>query len=415
VGAPAVLLEGGRGGQRHHARRYLPLPSIEAPEIFVPLGLREAARYALMTWLAPRGRARALRNDIVARLAARDALPAVRPLVTVIASAPHVPFFVAAARGLGIEAEQWFLTTGRGDALSRGVFHLFGRGAAEPHAAVKFARVAGYSAPFDADERGLHLAASTGPVVAEHAPRFLGRTTVEGVHASVETAAVGQSLLSFLHARASREAKLAAIERVCAWLVRVAAETRVPPEGLRDERARLERDVLAAWVPRGAPPDLVASVADVPGAFQHLDVGTWNIVVGDGRFTVLDWEDAKLHGLPLWDVVYFLADALAHLDGAETADARASHFRQLFAGELPASSILFDAVRRAAAASGVAAARVGAVVTLCWLDAGLSRRKREAALREHVGGADALATPWEDLAGRWLRDPGLGPGWSARR
>ena len=95
------------------------------------------------------------------------------------------------------------MTLGSADALTRGVFHLFPPGAVDPSWVLKFARVPGYSDPFDRDERGLTIARDGGETVARHAPHLLGRLEAAGLSATVETAAVGARLTYLLQGRAA--------------------------------------------------------------------------------------------------------------------------------------------------------------------------------------------------------------------
>ena len=87
------------------------------------------------------------------------------------------PFMVAAARAhLGLPADiRALLALGQGDALSRNVFHIFPPGSALPAWVLKFARVPGYSEPFEGDERGLGHCGARGRPVAARAPRLFGR------------------------------------------------------------------------------------------------------------------------------------------------------------------------------------------------------------------------------------------------
>jgi len=44
-----------------------------------------------------------------------------------------------------------------------------------------------------------------------------------------------------------------------------------------------------------------------PLVFQHGDPGTWNILVTDDNEVVfIDWEAGEPHGMPLWDIFYFM-------------------------------------------------------------------------------------------------------------
>ena len=154
---------------------------------------------------------------------------------------------------------------------------------------------------------------------------------------------------------------------------------------------------------------MLDGLESLPGVLQHNDLGSWNIVVPDGRpFTALDWESARSGGLPLWDLLYFLADSLTLIDGS--AGTREG-FARLFRGESASSEWLFSWIRRAVDSLAIAPDRVGPIVTACWLHHGLSRGARLATLGEHV--TTAADTDWraDAYASTWLRDPHLGPDW----
>ena len=415
TGAGMVVVEGARRSSLDSkalaTRVFLTLPSVEAPTFFLPLDCRAALQYALRESLAPPVRWKRLRNRLLEPALARGIAPASR-LVTVAQRGQAEPFLIGAAHELGIpERIEWFLAAGQGDALSRGVFQVFEQGAAEPRWALKFARVPDYAEPFDRDERGLRLAREVGGPIAEHAPLFLGRLVAAGIHASLESAAVGQRLLGFLHTAATRREKLQAIEAVAEWTLSVARHTLADPERLEPERGRLREHVLPHWP--GAPGELADALAAVPAVFQHGDLGSWNVVVRPGGFTVLDWEDAVLDAPPLWDLWYLLADALAHLDVSAGPDTREQHFVRLFRGELPVSEILFRWTRLTVEALGIPADAVSALATLCWLDEGLGHHERLSAIGQYAPGTERARTQYERIGELWLSTPGLGLGWNS--
>ena len=150
---------------------------------------------------------------------------------------------------------------------------------------------------------------------------------------------------------------------------------------------------------------------------QHGDLGLWNIVGHATGFTVIDWESARPAGLPLWDVAYFLADALGFLARPGADDERKLEAMiALLRGELDTSPVLFELLAAAASKARVPAESVGAVVTLGWLHHGLSAAARTER-RAGLGAGAASSTPalTRALAHRWLTDPELGTGWRAFR
>ena len=394
-------------------RRYVTVPGPSEPQLVVPVDRSHVARYAISTWTAPVSRARRLRNEAARLAASLGAFPDL-PRSLTVAAAPGPPFAVAAASPLGVLADaDWFLTLGHGDALTRAAFQLFAPGATEPSWVLKLSRVPGYSAPFDRDERGLGLAAGAGGVVAAHAPRLLGRFEVAGLPCSLETAAAGRRLTFLLQGASSRDQKLRAIDAVAAWTLAVAQQTAAPAEALTAERARLERDVLPRWPDVAA--DLVARLPPLPAVLQHNDLGCWNVVVGRHGFTAVDWESAREHGLPLWDLLYLLVDALVLLDGAWAPDRREAHAASLLRGETESSAVLFRWLRATVDTLALPPEAVGPVVTLGWLHHGLSPAARDEAARTVAPGLISAGTFAEWMSRLWLREPGLGVGWSAWR
>src|SRR5207247_3457676 len=105
---------------------------------------------------------------------------------------------------------------------------------------------------------------------------------------------------------------------------------------------------LPRWTDRGAPGNLVAKLPELPAVLQHNDLGSWNIVVGPGGgFTALDWESARRHGFPLWDLLYFLVDVLPLVEGAETPEERTTLALRLLRGETGPSHATLPPLRRA--------------------------------------------------------------------
>jgi hypothetical protein len=411
--AQALIVEG-RGATPppgYAARRFVALPALEDPSLLVPLDSANAASYALDTWLFPSTVLRGLRKKAAALLPLQALRLLRRPGLMVATRQCSQPFFVAAALDrLRLDGKvDWFVVCGRGDALSRGLFVLFRHRAREPSWVVKFARVRGYSEPFNREEAGLQHAVAAGGAAARRAPRLLGRVEVDGYEASVETAAVGMRLAGMLQAHGSRQKKLLAVEAVVAWLVEVARETRGAAGSASAEIDRLRREVLPHWPEVDV--QVLSDLDRLAGVLQHNDLGAWNILAGRaGAFTVVDWESARACGLPLWDLWYFLAHTLVLVDARDSDPVDA--FARLFRGELPSSALLFRWTRTAAAAAGVAPDLVGRLATLCWLHHGLSRSRRAEALEIHAPTAKAVTWPAARFARAWLSDPALGTTWS---
>lgn len=387
----------------------------QGPRLVVPLQPRAAAVEAVLRPMAGRG--------LVKRLATRLLLAAMRAglpvghVLTVGTRRPGMPGLLQAATALGLPPDViWHLRAGEGDDLQRLVWLCAEPGATEPGWAVKTTRMRDYATPFEGDAAALALMAATPASVRAHAPRFLGLIEVDGFHGSVESAAPGMPLHDLLQG-CSASAAIERVRSIAAWAIELAAATTQPPPALGPELDRLRRAVIPAWRRLGVTDDLVASLPSLPAVVQHGDLGLWNIVGDATRFTVIDWESAQPAGLPLWDVAYFLTDALGFLAAPGADDRRKLEAMvALVRGELDTARVLFELLGVAARASGVPLDAVGSVVGLGWLHHGLSARDRAEERAERGAGAPTV-TPglMAALAERWVTDPRLGGVWPAFR
>ena len=398
-----------------NGRRGVPLMirgAVIRPETVVPISPPAALQYYLNRMSFPPMRAGRLRKRAFVAMTRGPVAPellmpesALATLVIEVAQPRLVPAMVRAAEALGVPADaQWVLTLGRGDDLQRSVFHLLHNG--QRRWVLKFGRVPGAATSFDRDAAGLNFVRSFGGTTAAHAPIHLGCLQVGGHSGSVETAAPGRPLLELI----GKRPLLPLIDLIAAWVLQMNMTTAAPAAALQPERRRLERDVLPAWRAYGAPDDLVERLPAVPAVLQHNDLGTWNVVTDGRAFMAVDWESARPAGMPLWDLCYFLADALPRLQGPADRDTYLERALTLFAGRSPHSPLLFRWIRDAVRALQIPPAAVGPLVTLCWLHHGLSAEARTDAL------ASSAAAPLGHLAllGRhWLTHPDLGPSWSA--
>ncbi len=405
TGATSVIVLGGatralrRGG--FATRTLIVRPGQHASRLFVPLDAPAALAYALLAQRPGRSAGKRLATR-AALFAAGSGVP-VAPLVTVGERRQAQPSLLAAASAAsGVElGSDWFLWLGEGDDLQRAVWVCFGADGL-PAWAVKCSRVAGNVAPFEREEAAWRVLVGLPPELRRHASRFAGRFEANGLPGSIESAAPGVPLQDELEARVDRRST---IEEVADWIVAVGRATVRPSDALSPELARLS--AFSA--------DLVQSLPSLPAVFQHNDLGSWNVMVDGPRFTVLDWESNSEAGLPLWDLVYFLTDALAARRGQTDPSEKLAAMLQLLRGDAVASRLLFERIAAAAEAFGVAREDVGAIVTLGWLHHGRSSAARTARGLSHgaATGPAAAAGPLERLAEPWLADPALGVAWPA--
>jgi hypothetical protein len=419
--ARSIILEGSReralSDGAYRAWRLLLRPSRDRPTLALPLDQPRAVSYALEHWSIVDRRWKRARVRAARDLLSHGLFPSwASPVVTVATQEPGAPLLLATAREFGIPADaSWFLTFGQGDALSRNAFHVFPADQDRPEWLLKFARVPGYSERFDNDERGLRLARHAGGAVAAHAPHLLGRFDVDGIHASLETFASGRRLRDVLITPGERAAKLDLIERIGSWIVELGRRTQTSPETMGPERERLRNKVVPSWAELGVGPELVDDLPPLPAVAQHNDLGTWNVVAEDEDFTVLDWENVSPKALPLWDLLYFLGNALVLLDGPYAPEQLPLRMARLFAGETSASPLLFSWVRRGAEALSVPLDAVTAIATLCWLSHSLSAGEHNVDIATFTPRDPPREHGLEGMAEAWMEHPALGPGWSVWR
>lgn len=414
--ARSIIVEGtGKRPFRHRsyeARRILLRPSRERPTLALALEQPAPVAYALENWSVvdrrwKRARARAART-----LAGRGLFPGwASPMITVATRSTGPPDLVAAARALGVPGDvTWFLTFGQGDALSRNAFQLFRPDSQRPDWVLKFARVAGYSTRFDDDERGLTLAHAAGGGVGAHVPRLVGRFDVDGIHASVETAARGRRLRDVLTTPGDRAAKHELIQGIGDWILELGRLTQAPPRALEPELERLRREIVPSYS-AAVGQAVLDGLPALPAVVQHNDLGPWNVVADGADFMVVDWENARPAAFPLWDLFYFLGYAFVLLDGGADPEQMPGQIARLFAGEASSSRALFALVRRAVAASAVPPEAIGAIATLCWLSHSLSTRSHNRDIAAFAPGEAPRLHGFEGVARAWLEHPALGPSW----
>ncbi len=416
--ARAVMILGGRSAaaarrRGWHTVEYLAVPDLANAEFLVPLSSPQALRYFADRTRIPPTRGRWWRNRIASRVASRwPAMPLPASRVTIASAVPGPPLLVeAVAERWGLRVGGWLASLGPLHAEGRVVVYVFEPGRAEPSWVVKLNRLATTSEPVGEP-------AALPPIAAVRQPTALGSITLDGGYeAEAETAAAGVVLTDLLRGPFSRRRKLAAIEAVTDWLLELARATVTRPRPLTDAEAIAVRAVASQLGP-GTAEMLHQAVTRVPRVFEHGDLWSRNIVMlGRDHISVLDWTDCNPRGLPLRDLMSFLADSLAELDGTRTQAERDQHFLALSRGEGSASGRLFSSIRRMVAELGLPDDTVGPIITLGLVTQAHVRARAAARLPQAVSGTfdPAAVEPVVQRACLWLADRALCDGWSAWR
>ena len=409
-GASMILLEGSTSTRvlraaGYEVTDYVSVPDAARPELIVPSAHRAAARYALRRRTA----AAPLARRVVAPLVgggvpgvARLARPAAR--LTLASKVGLRPRALDDVEHLGVPPDAaWFLHLGRHDQLAgrRMAFLAFAPGAAAPSWALKLARLPGEDDSFERDRRGVDQLRAGAAAFAHRAPRPIAFGWTGEFQLSVETAAVGDRVTELLRRRGTKGLPLA--HAIASWLTDVAVASRSEHQDLDAELARLRAEVLPFWEDAVDGETLLAAIGTTPAVLLHGDPGTWNMMASGVEFSVIDWESAR-PGLPLWDLLYFLADASAQMARQTASGTRDQFLARLFRGDETLSALVFEQVRRLADVFSLDPSEVGALATLCWLHYSTPA----------VSGLDS-STEWYLMrfARHWLTDPALGPTWSA--
>ena len=403
VGASMVLLDGrprrGFGVRAYpEVRRFLPIRTRSGAIVIAdPSHGRVAERAIALGTHA--GNMRAATKRELARVLVRfRLLPPILPMYTVHSHSSTTPALVReAARQAGVEVGGWFLLIQDGPDHRRLVFFLFtGRG--DAHVVVKFSRLVDDSHKARREARGLEVARAAGAVIAARAPKVLAEFEISGHHATVQTAATGQTLGRTVSARGSRRQKLSQIETVVDWLCEIARATAYRRGSVRDDvRETITRRFS------GSDTDRLLKIAfAAPAVFQHGDLSDGNVIVDGEDFVAVDWELARADGFPLWDLICVAVCTLPLLDrglyekSAQREDEHVRHLGDLFRGRAASSAAFLGWLRSVADASGVDATVVPEIVTLWFLWYS----------EQWAGWA-----PLERFTLEWLTNPELGMSW----
>jgi Phosphotransferase enzyme family len=402
-GVPMVILIGSRRtkGSALPSISYRVQPSLGRPRLVSPIG-RDFVASPGGGGAKHRFRSALYRGLSLLPGSAREA----RAAIHVASEEGITPAFISAASDLAaISVTSWSLHLRSGSGV-RNHFLLYADDTKSPTWALKFVRDRGLDRPFIEEERSLLAVREVHKEIAHHVPQHLGRFSVAGYPASLETAVQGTDLRSYLRSPATRSSKLDSISRVSDWVHTLATESRAPAESLQPERERVARLVLPEW---GIAGDLVRHLSPIPAVMQHNDLTPHNVLVAPGSFAIVDWSLMIRNGFPLWDQVIFLTTALADLDGARSNDELDEHFRSLFRGTATSSAFFFRRLHDEASMLGIGTEDIGKVITLAWLEYAWRRRRYEH--RVVPQGQERDVHTHERRARIWLSDAGLGLDW----
>jgi hypothetical protein len=328
------------------------------------VGLRRMARRTIRRWRSP-----GLVHELGVLHGPIEAGGVERP--------PRYVRVAAAAAGLSIDDRRWVLIDPGSYSTKKLLMFLFRPGATEPDIVVKLVRDARFNARLEGAWWALSALHVGPPAVRDlgPAPAFFG--THAGLALMGETIVEGGSLKGRLSGRADDPLIAAVVDRLVALAAASADSSAASPAeigaDLREMYERFtelyrptppERKILGAAVDRIAGLD-----QPFPLVLQHGDPGTWNVVVGtDGQPMLIDWEAAVPHGMPLWDLLYFMrSTAVGVARRRGTHDPLVAFEEAYLVGDTPLSRLLADATERVCTGIGLERDLVEPLFFLCWM------------------------------------------------
>jgi hypothetical protein len=179
-------------------------------------------------------------------------------------------------------------------------------------------------------------------------------------------------------------------ERITGWLLDLARHPRTAPS--RAWWGRIAEPALADFESSyravighdlmSQARAMIGQLRDLPIVTEHRDLGPWNILVDDDDVAVLDWESSESAGLPLLDLVYFLAYAAFYVDGAIVSGRYLQAYRRSLQPDTLTGRISMQCVERHADRLGLAADVILPLRLLTWM---IHARSEHLRLRQDIG------------------------------
>jgi len=225
------------------------------------------------------------------------------------------------------------LLTGGHRSINKAVGLAFESGIETPSAAVKFARVAEAEPGLEREAAVLRRLNAERPALPG-VPGLRGEGRRDGRLALVEEAMEGCSMLDVIDPGNFEELAMG-VTRVLIELGRGggAADPRWRERLVEEPLGWFERAFEPVLEPEAIATarDLLSGIGEPAPAIEHRDCSPWNVLLtAAGESILLDWEAAEPEGLPVLDLVYFLANCAFVLDHSiESGRTRESYAQSL--------------------------------------------------------------------------------------
>lgn len=132
---------------------------------------------------------------------------------------------------------------------------------------------------------------------------------------------------------------------------------------------------------------LESSMTPFPLVFQHGDLGSWNILVGnDDKVIVLDWEAGETGGMPLWDFFYFIRSYAMWMCRVKGQRDSQKNFEAMFLQPSEISNIFSETITKYCAQIGLEKSLIAPLFYTCWMHRSMKeamRLKKDELLNGH--------------------------------
>jgi len=123
---------------------------------------------------------------------------------------------------------------------------------------------------------------------------------------------------------------------------------------------------------------------------EHTDFSPWNVLIRpDGEIGVLDWENSRVHGLPLLDLIYFLSYLSVNLDRAFEPDSFVKSYRAMLDETTFTGRVYKECMTKYCAEIEIPPSLISSLRLLTWLNV-INWRYYE--LSQHDGNAPSIET-----------------------
>jgi hypothetical protein len=372
---------------------YWPWPGLRRPWFWLPLGSAAAAGYVAATRLRARHAWRRMLDRPIRALWRRAAAAERLWPLCAIARTPATTVSAEPLRER-IEREwaswhlgarparlSWMLLTRGERSINKVVGLVFAEPEPWPRIVVKLARVPAAEPGLRREAQALEAVHARVPGVAGGAPRLLFCDNAAGPLALAETALQGTPLFSTITPERYRPLALVATN----WLARLASSQgqagsarHVVDSALREFATRFQAVVGSPELQ--ATEQLVAPLRGLPGVLEHRDFSPWNVhLAGEGSLAVFDWESAEPAGLPLTDLVYFLAYLAFFREGTVDTPRCVDSYRRARDPSTVTGAVHGECVEQYVGRAGLAAEHVRALHAITWVIHSRSEHDRLAA------------------------------------